>query len=277
MLIVLAILGILMALLVVAAQKARASMARVECANNLKQIGIALYSYHAAHSCFPAALGPPVAGAAIAPARPVLPMATAEATWIRSILPHLDQQHPAWDEVLTVLACPADPRGKRLYNSYDGHGYTCYLAVAGWENYDSLGIMFLNSRIRAEDVSDGTSNTLLVAERPPAIMGTQQGWGWWESADVGDVSIGLKVTKWYQHTNCIVTPQYFGTGASAVNDAGFLGDSTFCHANHPWSFHAGGANMLLGDGSVRFVAYSAGRILPALATIRGGETVGLPQ
>src|ERR1019366_3924908 len=126
-LVVLAIIAILIALLVPAVQKVRASMARAECGNNLKQIGLALHNYHAAHKHFPAALGPPVEDRVVAPAHPVVPMPTTEVTWIRSILPNLEQQHPSWDTVLPILACPSDPRAATLYNSFDGHGYTCYL------------------------------------------------------------------------------------------------------------------------------------------------------
>jgi prepilin-type processing-associated H-X9-DG protein len=118
---------------------------------------------------------------------------------------------------------------------------------------------------------------LLAVERPPVMMGVLWGWGWWESSTAGDVQIGMKITAWYQHTSCGNSPQYFGPGAASADLVSFAGDPTFCHANHSWSFHAGGANMLLGDGSVRFVAYSASAILPALATIRGGEDAVLPD
>jgi prepilin-type N-terminal cleavage/methylation domain-containing protein/prepilin-type processing-associated H-X9-DG protein len=277
LLVVIAIIAILMALLVPAVQRVRASAVRAQCANNLKQIGLTLHNYQTAHKCFPAALGLPVEEGAMGPANSPAPVPADNASWIRSILPNLEQQNAGWDQVLAILACPADPRAAILYNSYDGHGYTCYLAVAGYEIYDNQGIMYLDSHVRFEDVSDGLSNTLLVVERPPAIMGEQHGWGWWESFDVGDVSIGLKVTQWYQYTSCVVTPQYFGPGAVSATTDGFAGDPTFCHANHPWSFHDGGANMLMGDGSVHFVSYSASRILPALATIAGGETAQLPE
>jgi len=278
LLIAIAIVAILIALLVTAVQKVRAAMAQTQCANNLKQIGLALHNFHTAHKHFPAALGLPVEEGAMGPAHGgIAPVPATDATWIRSILPNLEQQNATWDKTLAVLACPADPRKNLLYNYNDGHGYTCYLAVAGHEIYDTLGMMFLNSHVRVEDVSDGTSNTLMVVERPPAMMGEQQGWGWWESFDVGDVSIGLKVTKWLEYTHCVVTPQYFGPGSVGATNRGFAGDPTWCHANHPWSFHSGGANMLLGDGSVRFISYSASRVLPALATIRGGENVEVPE
>jgi len=277
LLLVLAIIAILIALLVTAVQKVRAAAAQVQCGNNLHQIGLALYNFHTVHKHFPAALGQPLEEEAMGPALAIAPVPPTDATWIRSILPNLELQNATWDKTLAVLTCPADPRKNFLYNLDDGHAHTCYLAVAGYEIYDTLGMMFLNSHIRVEDVSDGTSNTLMVVERPPAIMGVQQGWGWWESYDVGDVSMGLKVTKWLTATKCVVTPQYFGPGAVGATNATFTDDPDFCHANHPWSFHSGGANMLLGDGSVRFVSYSASRILPAMATIRGGEIVELPD
>jgi prepilin-type processing-associated H-X9-DG protein len=278
-LVILAIIAILIALLVPAVMKVRAVAARTQCSNNLKQLGIALHTYHAAHGTFPSALGPPIEEKPIAPANPIfpIPMSTADATWIRSILHYLEQQNPTWDTVFPILVCPSDPRGSTLYNPQDGHGYTCYLAVAGHEIYDTTGIMFLNSRIRAENVTDGISNTLMVVERPPAMFGGRGGWGWWESDNVGDVSMGLEVTQWLRTTSCATSPQYFGPGARTATDNGFTGDPDDCHANHPWSFHSGGANMLLGDGSVRFVSYSASRILPAMATIRGGEIIELPD
>jgi prepilin-type N-terminal cleavage/methylation domain-containing protein/prepilin-type processing-associated H-X9-DG protein len=277
LLVAIAIIAILIALLVTAVQKVRAAAAQIQCGNNLQQIGLALHNFHTTHKHFPAALGLPVEEEAMGPQNGPAPVPATDATWIRSILPNLEQQNATWDKTLAILACPADPRKNFLYNYHDGHAYTCYLAVAGYEIYDTLGMMFHNSSIRVQDVTDGTSNTLMVVERPPAIMGKQQGWGWWESFDVGDVSIGLKVTTWYQYTKCATAPQYFGPGARSATESTFLDDPTFCHANHPWSFHSGGANMLLGDGSVRFISYSAGRILPAMATIRGGEIVELPD
>ena len=46
---------------------------------------------------------------------------------------------------------------------------------------------------------------------------------------------------------------------------------------HFWSPHSGGANFALADGSVRFLAYSADPVLPALATRAGGESVAIPE
>jgi prepilin-type processing-associated H-X9-DG protein len=126
-------------------------------------------------------------------------------------------------------------------------------------------------------VTDGVSNTLLVVERPPAMMGAGGDWGWWESYDAGDVAVGMQTTSWLGGTSCAASPTYFGGGtASGATMATLTNDPTFCGANHSWSWHPGGANMLLGDGGVKFMKYDAALIMPALATRAGGETVTVP-
>jgi prepilin-type processing-associated H-X9-DG protein len=119
------------------------------------------------------------------------------------------------------------------------------------------------------DISDGASYTIMVGERPPAPLGSAFGatafgaWaGWirdnmlWAIADSSDASDG---------GGCPL-PAYFS--------AGDLTNS--CHVNHFWSFHAGGGNWLLCDGSVRFMDYSAGTtVIPDMATIAGGEVIPL--
>lgn len=271
LLVAIAVIAIVIGLLLPGIQNARVAMQRLRCSANLRQIGIALHHYHDSHSSFPAALGPALEEHPAGPSTTTAAGPTKDATWIRSILNRLEQKGRTSDQLLAAFDCPSDPRSGKLFNSHDQHGYTCYLAVAGHEIYDTKGIMYLHSRVRLTQVVDGASNTLLVVERPPAILGSGHGWGWWESYDVGDVSMGLKTTKWYPFTSCPDSPQLFGAGSNGADWDGFVDDPKACHANHPWSFHGGGANMLLGDGSVRFVSYSAAKILPGLATISGGE------
>jgi len=198
-------------------------------------------------------------------------------TWIRHILPFIEQQSASYDNVINLLTCPTDPRGTTaFYSPVDMHGYTSYLSVSGHEIRGNDGIMFLDSKISASMVSDGTSNTLLVAERPPLLLGTNWGWGWWDSWDLGDVAIGLKTTSFLGMTSCPSTMYFVDPAATApimVTTNGFTGgNGNNCDANHPWSFHIGGANFLYGDGSVRYHSYAASLLLPAMATRSGGES-----
>jgi prepilin-type processing-associated H-X9-DG protein len=209
---------------------------------------------------------------------------------MRHLLPWIEQTKVGYDAVMTLLMCPSDPRGKTaFFNPVDSHGYTSYLAVSGHEIYDNqkygtTGVMYENSKVSAQTVTDGTSNTIAVAERPPLLLGSNWGWGWWESYDIGDVAIGLKVqfkTLGYTGTTAsppgsCPTPVYFVDpetfGPIMVTGNGFKGGMGFnCDGNHPWSFHGGGANFLYADGAVRFHSYSVSLILPDLATRSGGE------
>ena len=108
------------------------------------------------------------------------------------------------------------------------------------------------------DIIDGTSNTALRGERPPSPA-PDLDWGWcaWSAYDS---SLAVVDYRNLIYPNCAV-PSVYGPGK--------LDDG--CSAQHFWSQHPGGANWLFADGSVRFLPYSAQRILPALATRDGGE------
>jgi prepilin-type N-terminal cleavage/methylation domain-containing protein/prepilin-type processing-associated H-X9-DG protein len=123
-------------------------------------------------------------------------------------------------------------------------------------------------------ITDGTSNTMMVGERPPLPdSGAANGNGWcgaWKYSEV-DSALGLPNTKLWcasvddKGNDCPGGKQWLQAPTAPNNP---------CDAHHYWSRHPGGANFCLADGSVRFVTYSIGiAVQAALATKNGGEVV----
>jgi prepilin-type N-terminal cleavage/methylation domain-containing protein/prepilin-type processing-associated H-X9-DG protein len=276
LLVVIAIIAILIALLVPAVQKVREAAARLQCQNNLKQIGLALHNHHDTYKKLPSA-------------------GTNLNSWMYRILPYVEQgniykmaqpptnNYNAFSQVIPVYLCPSDGRDltSSKYNFGTIYAVTSYLGVIGKANADNpntTGIIGKNSStpaVRLTDITDGTSNTVMVGERPPS---PELYWGWWA------------YQNWDNALWAVVTPLLYtkdsaqggqaggppGTGKPCPSPAIYSPGNInyYCDANHFWSFHTGGGNWVFGDGSVRFLPYSVGAtILPALATRAGGETV----
>ena len=278
LLVAIAILAVIVGLLLAAVQRARDAANRTECLNNLKQIGLALHGYHDSNGCFPHAYD--------CRALFVNPSHVWDGTrrivtkgWATLILPfveqgNLDQQGYAsyQGEKLPLFHCPADPRANRVWTRarFGSNGLTDYLAVTSgppWRDHND-GVMFGSSHIRMADITDGTSNTLLVGERPPA---PDLYWGWWAWSAM-DASTGMRDTFAVYETgeknnpksqSCIrLLPENFRAGVG-----------NFCDVHHFWSEHPGGANWIFADGSVRFLSYAKAGVMPALATRAAGEVV----
>lgn len=283
LLVVIAIIGLLTGLSLSAVQKARATAQRLRCQNNLKQIGLALHSYHGARGHFPAG----VSGDRPTEPQPYL-------SWCARLLPFLGEgarweqievafradrdflHNPPHAESATPVAhflCPSDPRIRQpqpVGATKELRAFTSYLGVEGQNAIRRDGVLFLNSAIRLTDITDGTSTTLAVGERPPSadlILGWwYAGWGQQRDGD-GDMLLGARTL------NVSVYGRECPTGPFAFR-AGSFGNQ--CDAFHFWSPHAGGANFVLCDGSVRFINYEANSVMPALATRAAGEADQLP-
>jgi prepilin-type processing-associated H-X9-DG protein len=265
-----------------AAQRARDAGYRAACANNLRQVGLALHNYHDLRKSFPPGCASPASGDPY----PYL-------SWQARLLPFLDQE-PLWEQtvqayqqdrnfshnpphvglatVLPLFTCPADGRVSQAQVS---RGYlvafTSYLGVEGESVDRTNGVFYLDSRVRISDITDGTSNTLMAGERPPSA---DLFYGWWYAGQgqsltgscdefLGVREVNLAGVSFF---NCLAGPYQF--------DVGRLRDQ--CDQFHFWSLHMDGAHFLFADGSTRFLAYDADAVLPALASRDGGEDPMIP-
>jgi prepilin-type N-terminal cleavage/methylation domain-containing protein len=287
LLVVIAIIAVLIALLLPAVQKVRAVAATAECANNMKQLGLALHQYHDHYRCFPTPAGAFGWQGIVGPPG-----------WMYQILPFVDQntiyqqgqstdaglQWETWSIVVPTYLCPSDPRlhagGIWVpwpdFRSLQNFAMTSYNGVVGKssepnDNNEWDGVFGRTLGVRLMQVQDGASNTLLVGERPPS---PNEYWGWWAS-NIADTSLWA-VTSTPAALDLPPDSNNDGTGTPCP-DRTYFSDgnlSDFCHTNHFWSFHHSGANWLLCDGSVRFFNYSAGiTVIPPMASIDGGEVI----
>jgi prepilin-type N-terminal cleavage/methylation domain-containing protein/prepilin-type processing-associated H-X9-DG protein len=277
LLVVIAIIAILIGLLLPAVQKVREAAAMTQCKNNLKQIGLGLHNYHNTERVFP-------------PARGHNPgIFSVEQGWMFLLLSYMEQTNlynqanttnftqfsAAQATPVKIFVCPSDPRNSAAGGSQTSTGIgftgglTWYCGVTGSEgrfpsaliNPLHLGIFQANSTgIRIEQITDGTSNTLMVGERPPLVD-----WSFWAWSDVSN----LLATQDFICVDLGILPNT--CPSPGVYKPGKFDNE--CDLNHFWSGHFGGANWLFGDGSVKFIPYTSAAATLPLATRAGNEVV----
>jgi prepilin-type processing-associated H-X9-DG protein len=323
LLVVIAIIAVLIGLLVPAVQKVREAASRAQCQNNLKQIGLAIHSYHDSYKALP-------------------PSHNATDGWPAMILPYIEQANLynqyklgiGYDQgqnkaVITsqvpIFACPSAPGQSGVFQitqSPDGYGSAVQLpSMMGIIDYGAvnqvfdgfyianglpvpagypdacLGPLQPNMRTPLVKITDGTSNTIMIAEdagqpqsyvlgravstvRPPGknVIKTQgigtptPDWGWADPGFAYSIN-GCDPTNGY-------VIQHDGPNAGLVSDGGNgftkpSGTPVFINGNNNgelYSFHLGGANVVFADGSVHFLtANMTPAAFAALVTARGGE------
>jgi prepilin-type N-terminal cleavage/methylation domain-containing protein len=292
LLVVIAIIAILIALLVPAVQKVREAAARTQCINNMKQQGLGLHNYHDTYKTLPR--GTAEWKGNVAPFE-------GSWSWMAFILPYIEQgnvenqaktfakgggtnyyswYNPACAAVIQVYACPTDSRGAQKYTADPGISQqflTAYLGNSGTTATSFDGVLFMNSKIKLVAITDGTSNTIMVGERPP---NSNLEFGWYfaaygydgrGNADCVMTSNDVAVATYFI-TNYSASPNLPCNGTAAQKIGLQPGNPNIgCDAAHYWSFHQAGSHFLFADGTVRMVAYSGNPMIPALTTRSGGE------
>ena len=305
LLVVIAIMAILVALLLPAVQQAREAARRSACKNNLKQIGLALHNYHGTNSTFP----PFLINRAGNPSR--IADVDKGANWLVFLLPYVERkplydrwnfdipanQNPGRSAELTVYKCPTDPFSTGNFCSYAGGGWArgnygmnvgpCSFGVGGRSSLGGIG--GANYVVRFRDVTDGTSNTVAVDELRAGLNEHDLRGSWampglsaGTAAMFNDASTPNSREPFSDDMeNCAVS----GLAGSSRGMGCFDGPTTSQMTAR--SMHPGGLQILMVDGSVRFVSDSINfkrtqvgcgapprGIWQAIHTRGGGEVVG---
>jgi prepilin-type N-terminal cleavage/methylation domain-containing protein/prepilin-type processing-associated H-X9-DG protein len=264
LLVVIAIIAILIGLLLPAVQKVREAAARTKCENNLKQIGLALHNYADQRGNFPAAYADYPGPTAYTPSF----------GWAANVLPYVEQGNlynslgvatgpfgmpwtypspapytsypvPTPNALsqtrLTIYRCPSDPspdlNPERLNFPMSNYRAICGPDTGIYTFPSARGVMFQNSSVKFTDITDGTSNTLVVGEC------------------IYDKPTGKIATTWVGYTGARINPAT-GLFSTWISDVMWWLDDTSAQINGtaPQAFssrHPGGAYFVFGDGSVR--------------------------
>ncbi|PNY38234.1 DUF1559 domain-containing protein [Rhodopirellula sp. MGV] len=287
LLVVIAIIGILVGLLLPAVQAAREAARRMQCSNNMKQIGLALHNYHDVYR----SLAPGWAdwdGIYSAPAT------TKSAHVNVAVLPYIEagnaadqyDYNVAWshennedlaNSMPASYQCPSTPgAGSPGPNGFLTSDYTYVRSASDWYSHEGAehAMFEMNAFRKFRDILDGLSNTMMQYESG----GRTESWvhgrvttapAWWDGS----------YRAWTGNFNA----NWFYTAQFTMDPAGgeplvnwFVGSQIINthNWNAPYSFHPGGIHISLGDGSVRFLTEHVNvDIIYALTSIDGHEVM----
>lgn len=283
LLVVIAIIGILVALLLPAIQAAREAARRTQCTNNFKQVGVALHNYHSNNKKLP--IGMLDSGGFWG--------------WSMYLLPHIEEQgiydmfnfkvgmywsttpsrnREACKMWITAFLCPDDPQG---HGQSSANGIPISTATPGelaalgdmcgvsdsvnWMTPNNTrprkfpevdGVFGANQSCEIGDIADGSSKTLAIGEVTGGGEGSKVGnfWATWNLKDTAEGINGPRTAPGGKYPSDAAGP------GTASDSSGFA------------SWHSGGCNFLLADGSVHFISEDIAQATLAALTTRDGPS-----
>jgi prepilin-type processing-associated H-X9-DG protein len=254
---VVALIAVLIALLLPAVQAAREGARRTQCANNLLQLGVALGNYASTHHVFPPGV--------VEPKGPILNVPRGyHMGWTVQILPFVEQQNryrnvnfrhgayadentTAFENTINLMMCPSTFGGRA---SYAG----CHHDVEAPIDADNHGVLYLNSHIAHDDITDGPAYTILLGE-----IGNSAMLGWASGTrdtlrntgspiNSPDPAMPTRRKQWVDPTRNERDAYFEELVDNGVVPLTFVGGFG--------SRHGFGANFLFCDGSVHFLKQS---------------------
>jgi prepilin-type N-terminal cleavage/methylation domain-containing protein/prepilin-type processing-associated H-X9-DG protein len=262
LLVVIAIISVLIALLLPAVQSAREAARRAQCVNNLMQLAIALQNYEAAHEVLPPGV--------VNPTSPIVEQPKGyHFGWLTQILPYMEHRTVynhfnfkvglyETDNITTrtmlvrPFLCPSDTGSNRAVNTvamtnYCGNHHHVEAPIAA----NNMGVLFVNSAIRYEDVTDGTSQTIFISEKLNDGLGL--GWASGTRASLRNTGTSINFRRTAQSALPISASEDEGEDAAVAASGAASGSDIVKFVGGFSSRHPGGANSAFGDGSVRFL------------------------
>ena len=306
LLVVIAIIGILIALLLPAVQAAREAARRIQCDNNIKQVGLAQLTFHDVHRQLPKGLAWGDGSVSSIYCSP--PYNFPRSNWIYHLFPFMEQSNlyfqlpqPAaaqlqWEpwgstaatdpngptrQIVPTFLCPSDdgmqtesqPWGVFTMGNYHVYFGAANLGAAQALPDNQLAAFGVNFGARLSKITDGTSKTLLMGEylRSRGASNDQRGLLWADQPGYGHIYANFNPNSGSPDLlyvgYCDNQPQL---NLPCISGDGGPNNTVAARSRHP-----GGVNVVLADGSVQFIADEIDlATYRALVTIAGSELTG---